>query len=1011
MKTLHAYWENDSKHPLKLWVEKSSDEAVPSKSFSNHHPFALSAVVLPEILGPIVKEKKASSTLKQMHLSLPSKNKKPLHSSEFSGISNIKSLDFQAWVIPTLCLSQLDGIKFFDTLDEMKGLKGSTEVLFLKELFKVIRKTIKSGLFLPKILKDKTSTPIGLHSEWSFEQEHLNQCIEQIIPFFSGIFLSNNKNSESSPSRWIECFLNRNLNEMIRLSLEGEFLWEKIEEKSSRNWLASLTDKHGFLDGEEHDWSFLTKTLAEPFSTKKNVPFRLLFKLVEPDHQKEAWSLEFLIQDFYRTSPATPLKKLWQTNKALSKQYQNYAGFEDFVLKELTRAALTFPRVLEALKQSQPSFIKLKNREAYHFLTETSLKLQAEGYGVMLPQWWSSKKNRASAILKVKPLSELKEELGAGALLDYEWQVRLGQKTLSLEQFEGIIRAQDPLIKQGNEWIEIRMREIENAILYFDEKLQEKKKAISLSKALQVSLQGELCELGLPVTKIEAEGWVKSFVDFLFTEESFDLVKIPQTFKGCLRPYQHRGVSWLAFLQKRSFGICLADDMGLGKTIQFLAFLLYERRATARVKPENPDLLICPMSIVSNWAHELEKFSPSLKVWIHHGGDRLKEQAFKNKIKHYDLVISTYQLVLKDQAWLVKHPWNRITLDEAQNIKNEKAKQTLAIKTLTSRYRMALTGTPIENRLSELWSIMDFLNPGYLGSLSSFKRKYQKPIEQRGHKQTLENLHQLTRPFLLRRLKTDQSIIQDLPEKIEIKEFCDLTRVQRKLYQDALDELFGGVENTTGMQRRGLVLAMLTKLKQICNHPAQYLKVDDLIVEESGKTVRTLELLKEIFEYKEKTLIFTQYVEMGKLLVNMIEDELDVPVFFLHGGCSKTERERLITNFKSVKNQSAIFILSTKAGGVGLNLTEANHVIHYDRWWNPAVENQATDRAFRIGQKKNVQVHKFVCTKSFEEKIDQIIERKTSLQNKAITTGEGFLTEISNEELKEVLKLEGDLDE
>jgi SNF2 family DNA or RNA helicase len=1016
VKILHAYWSQTAIKKIHIWIEndnpffknKNSQYLQSSKNVEVH-PSAAGAVILPELLAPCFSSFKNKSESSKLKLYLPIGEKETILSSVFFDHSENIQSPLRQWEIPTV------GIDFQNAnecLKENKNIdkffKRSPEFIFLQELLEVAVKTLKTGLVSPRLVKDDTVKPTCFTSVWNVDPSHMESCLEKIIPYFPLSF-QYGSGKEILPEKWIADFLNSAVNQLIRQKTKSVFSWENIEDKDSENWLKSLTDAHGLFEGEEFTCDLLLKTLDESHELpQQKEPYRLLLKLEEPALGEDLWIVKFLLQNRYRQDDTVWINDLWAKKPTSQVSLKNFTGYEVFFLKELTKLEKIYNKVSKCLSQNKPSFFTLTNQEAYHFLCEDALRLKAQGFKAIVPEWWVGKKTRASVILKIKPLTEELKSLGVETLLDYEWKVKFGDEILNLKEFEKIIRRRAPLVRQGNQWIELRIREIENAILYFDEHLQKNRSPMAISQALKVSLQGELCELGLPVSKIEAEGWVQSFVNFLFTNENLDLIDLPQTFKGILRPYQHRGISWLNFLQKRGFGTCLADDMGLGKTVQLIAFLLHERRETARVKPEGADLLICPMSIVSNWEHELKKFSPTLNVWTHHGTKRLSGTLFQKKIKGNDLVITTYQLVLKDQALFKKQTWNRVILDEAQNIKNEMAQQTLAVKLLKSKFRIALTGTPVENRLSELWSIMDFLNPGYLGTIQTFKKKYQNPIERGTGQKRLEALNSLTRPFILRRLKTDEKIIQDLPDKIETKEFCMLSLVQKKLYRETMNEMMNGVAEASGIQRRGLVLAMLTKLKQICNHPAQFLKASDAVIEESGKTLRMLELLREFEECGEKVLIFTQYVEMGKLLEDIVINEIGCPVFFLHGALSKVQREKQILDFQNAKKNTAVFILSTKAGGVGLNLTAANHVIHYDRWWNPAVENQATDRAFRIGQKKRVLVYKFICAKTFEERIDQMIDQKLILQEKAISTGESFLTEISNEELREILRLKED---
>ncbi|MBD2570740.1 SNF2-related protein [Anabaena lutea] len=447
----------------------------------------------------------------------------------------------------------------------------------------------------------------------------------------------------------------------------------------------------------------------------------------------------------------------------------------------------------------------------------------------------------------------------------------------------------------------------------------------------------------------------------------------------------------------------VANNIICHNTVQFIAFLLHLKEENAL---ENPTLLVCPTSVMGNWEKEVKKFAPTLKVLEYHGDKRPKGKAFTEAIQKHDLVITSYALIPRDVKLLQSINWQIIVLDEAQNVKNSDAKQSQAIRQIKTTFRIALTGTPIENRLQELWSILDFLNPGYLGNKQFFQRRFAMPIEKYGDTASLSQLRSLVQPFILRRLKTDKDIIQDLPEKQEMTVFCGLSAEQGQLYQTLVDESLVEIESAEGLQRRGMILALLMKLKQICNHPAQYLKLATLEKHNSAKLQRLEEMLEEVLAENDRALIFTQFAEWGKLLKPHLEKKLNREILFLYGSTTKKQREEMIDRFQHDPESPPIMILSLKAGGVGLNLTRANHVFHFDRWWNPAVENQATDRVFRIGQTRNVQVHKFVCTGTLEEKINDMIESKKQLAEQVVGAGEEWLTEMDTNQLRNLLLLD-----
>lgn len=528
----------------------------------------------------------------------------------------------------------------------------------------------------------------------------------------------------------------------------------------------------------------------------------------------------------------------------------------------------------------------------------------------------------------------------------------------------------------------------------------------------------------LAVDSVDVGGYLQRVFDRLKLHAPDMTLDEPTGFVGQLRPYQRRGLAWLAYLRTLGLGGCLADDMGLGKTIQAIALHLHTRnRAAAALAGDDtehgdangaaarqPTLLICPTSVMANWRHEIERFAPGLRVLVHHGNTRLAGDEFVQTSTQHDFIITSYGTARRDIDLLLLRQWDDVILDEAQNIKNPNAKQSQAVRRIQAHNRVALTGTPVENHLSELWSIIHFLNPGYLGGFEHFRKRYIVPIERYNDDERAAQLRRLVQPILLRRLKTDPAIISDLPEKNEMIVYCSLADEQRQLYAQVVQDSLGVIDQSAGLQRRGLVLGLITKLKQICNHPAHYLKTGaegmDLakIRRRSGKLSRLHDMLEEALTAGDQALIFTQFVEMGTLLQGYLNAALGVDVLFLHGGTPAKNRERMVQHFQS-EDGPPIFILSLRAGGFGLNLTRANRVFHYDRWWNPAIENQATDRAFRIGQLRNVQVHKFVTAGTLEERIHEMIESKVQLAEQIMGSGEEWLTEMNTDELRALLQV------
>jgi len=714
------------------------------------------------------------------------------------------------------------------------------------------------------------------------------------------------------------------------------------------------------------------------------------------------WALRFFLQARDDPSLLVPAGLVWRergsTLRYLDRRFDNP---QERLLAGLGQAARLFPPLEASLRAARPEVSYLDTRQAYAFLREAAPLLEQSGFGVLVPQWWKKRHKRMGVRATLSPVAG-KGVLNLNTLVRFRWRLALGDRTLAPEEFAHLAALKLPLVQVRGEWVELQPEQVEAAIRFWEKRAAEEE--MTLRQALQMGLAEEGDVGDLPVVGVEAEGWVDDLLRRLSGGEPLAELPPPQELVGQLRPYQVRGFSWLAFLRQWGLGACLADDMGLGKTIETIALILYDLEEG---RADGPVLVLCPTSVVGNWGREIARFAPSLRVMVHHGGDRASGEEFLTQACQAHVVISTYALARRDEETLREVEWAGVVLDEAQNIKNPSAKQTQAIRRLPAGYRVALTGTPVENRLSELWSIMQFLNPGYLGSQKLFRTRFARPIEQYQDQEAAARLRKLVQPFVLRRLKTDSTIIQDLPEKLENKVYCTLTPEQATLYQAVVEDAMRQVEEAEGIQRRGLVLSMLLRLKQICNHPAQFLGDGSSLPGRSGKLARMGEMLEEVLSVNERALVFTQFAEMGALLQTYLQELFGGEVLFLYGGTPAKRRDRMIARFQEERRLQgpAIFVLSLKAGGLGLNLTRANHVFHFDRWWNPAVENQATDRAFRIGQTKDVWVHKFVCGGTLEERIDELIESKKALAESVIGAGEGWLTELSPDQLREMVTL------
>jgi superfamily II DNA or RNA helicase len=718
------------------------------------------------------------------------------------------------------------------------------------------------------------------------------------------------------------------------------------------------------------------------------------------------WVLEFLLQSTDDASLLVPAEQVW-SDPAVGRLL---ADPQELLLAELGRAALVLPAIARALRERRPARLDLDLDDAHEFLTTGAALLLAAGFEVQLPAGWDGGR-RIGLTLSARstPADRVltRGGLGREQLAEFRWSVSVGEDELSESELADLVAAKAPLVRLRGKWVAVD-RERLAAGLEFLRRAGRRStgpggsQAPTVAQVLAIAQRhpDELAaDLPLPVTAVRAEGWIGDLLDGT-AERTISPVEPPPSFRATLRPYQGRGVSWLAFLARIGLGACLADDMGLGKTVQLLALESYERADPG----VGPTLLICPMSLVGTWVREAARFAPDLRVLAHHGAGRKRGAELADAVAGSDLVVTTYATAARDVEALSARGWHRLVLDEAQAVKNSRAGHARAVRRFDAAHRVALTGTPVENRLAELWSIMDVLNPGLLGSADAFRARFAVPIERHENAEAAGLLRRVTRPYVLRRLKTDPTVIDDLPEKIEITQHYRLTREQASLYRTIVDDMMEKIEDSQGIQRRGNVLAAMAKLKQVCNHPAHLLHDGSPIGRRSGKLIRLEELLGEILDEGDRVLCFTQFTEFGSMLVPHLSARFDTEVAFLHGGTSAKQRDAMVTRFQAGDGPS-IMLLSLKAGGTGLTLTAANHVVHLDRWWNPAVEDQATDRAFRIGQRRSVQVRKFVCPGTVEERIDEMITRKRALSELVVGDGEGWLTELSTENLREVFTL------
>ncbi|MCC3411809.1 DEAD/DEAH box helicase [Microcoleus sp. PH2017_02_FOX_O_A] len=802
----------------------------------------------------------------------------------------------------------------------------------------------------------------------------------------------------------------------------------------TREWLQALQQESGIVRAESAALEKLATKLtawAAPLQNQlsQQNQFHTCFQLLPPSPGKVNWSLNYCLQAVDETDFLVDATTVWNN----SVERLNYAGRtielpQETLLSGLGLASKLYPLIEPSLQAQRPQSCQLNPLQAYEFIKSVAWRFADSGLGVVLPpsltkaDGWASRLGLSIKAEKTPPNPPLlrggvgetnpplvrggKGGLGLQSLLSFKWELTIGGQRISKAEFDNLIALNSPLVEINGEWVELRATDVRAAQSFFASRKEQM--TLSLEDALRLASGDSQMIEKLPVVNFEATGQLQELLNTLSDNQAVSAIATPATFRGQLRPYQALGAGWLAFLERWGLGACLADDMGCGKTIQLIAFLLHLQEQDAL---KAPTLLVCPTSVLGNWEREVKKFGPTLKVLLHYGDQRAKGKAFAAAIKGKDLIVTSYSLVFRDAKEIQSTKWQGLVLDEAQNIKNSEAKQSQAVRQIEASFRIALTGTPVENRLQELWSILEFLNPGYLGPRNFFQRRFAIPIEKYGDRESLHTLRSLVRPFILRRLKTDKEIIQDLPEKQEMTVFCSLASGQAALYQKIVEESIANLESAEGIQRRGMILALLVKLKQLCNHPALVKaegKPKELSInsQESGKLQRLVEMLEEVVAQGDRALIFTQFAEWGKLLKPHLEKHLGREVLFLYGGIKQQQREEMIDRFQHDPQGPPIMILSLKAGGTGLNLTRATHVFHYDRWWNPAVENQATDRVFRIGQTRNVQVHKFVCTGTLEEKIHDMIESKKALAEQVVSAGENWLTELDTDQLRNLLILD-----
>ncbi|MEA3455904.1 MAG: DEAD/DEAH box helicase, partial [Campylobacterota bacterium] len=841
--------------------------------------------------------------------------------------------DKQGFTVSALLL-----FRFFISFEDDSG---SQSYRYLFYLFRVAYLMIESRAFIPMVIEEKKSFHIAYRSLRSIpEMQRQLSALAKTAPK-----MAKHQKHYLDQISSTEAILSVVMSKFV---LSMDFMHKRLKSNPPAISLSFFRGEELKIKGFEE--SNLASSIHHYFALFDIMQSRYRYKIyIDKD---ELYHLAIKVQDGEKEY------LLNQSLKELNKME---------ILKFIAFLNTHLPETTRLIKDNS---VELPGEKLEAFLLNTSAVISNLGVDIILPK---ELKNllRPKLALKVSSKSKsMRSFFDLQSMLEYDWQIAIGDKKISVEEFEKLVEDGRELIEFRDNFVVISPEEAKNIFAQI-----KRKRKLNQFDILQESLSGDAF--------LDKE--MEAFIEELFQPKA---IMVPDSLKAKLRDYQERGFAWSINNLLNGFGMILADDMGLGKTIQAISTILYLKE---KEFVKRRVVIVVPTSLLNNWENELEKFSPSLSYYSYYG--------LKRSIKESDILITTYDIIRRDLERFKKEKIDCLVIDEAQRIKNPGTETSKAVKSIKAKYKIALSGTPVENNLSELWSIFDFVLPKYLKSLKDFSNTYAKSIEIEKDRQKIERLRKITAPFMLRRLKTDKDIAPDLPEKIIIDEYSTMTKKQAALYQSVVDESFEAMEDKE--KKGALVLKLIVSLKQICNHPRNYDKSSPIDPSLSGKSQQLLTLLDTILQRDEKVLIFTQYTEMGEILVKMIEETLLTTPLYLKGSQSKKKRDEIVDSFQN-NAQHKIFILSLKAGGVGLNLTAANHVIHYDLWFNPAVENQATDRAFRIGQNKNVSVYRFITKNSFEEKIDKMIKAKQELSDLSVTVGEKWIGEMEKDELKEI---------
>jgi SNF2 family DNA or RNA helicase len=1011
MNVIHGTWiPNDTDGFIQsggfyVWVETDDDQPPKTKPF---HPRQLPDKACLDFLkdelavSPLVAGQGAN-----LSVSLPTFEGKPLPSPELQAVDVHGAVTLQNWQVTAYPLPKplktINDIHFLCCYQVGDSRIGS-DFLFWYYFSQTLKHMLAKDQYLPLLVSRQAGDAIELFRRWRVVSGSYEQLIQSAVSQMP-LACSQHYQPESLLRHFAEVTVHELLAETVAelpqvftKRIQDDLLETILLHKQTSSPILSCHQ----LPADFRHWLQWQQKLT---GTGAQSTLQLGLHLLEADADAvDQWRLVFFLSSHKDPSLKLDLADYWADKGHFQGVLQQQSGqsLDQQVLVNLAQAARIYPKLWHGMEGSEPDSVQLDLDEAFDFLKESAWILEDAGFKVIVPAWLTPKGRRRAKIRlrsggkQPSKSANAQSYFSMDTLTDYRYELAIGDEPLSPEEWQQLVDSKTPLVHFRGQWMELDRDKMQEMLSL----MQQQNGTVPgmTVQDLLKKLAEEESSFELDVHDSLAQMLVK-----LSDHSQLEPIANPGKLNAELREYQKRGVSWLRYLENLGLNGCLADDMGLGKTMQVISLLVLERE---QGKPA-PTLLIAPTSVIGNWQKEIEKFAPHLTTLIHHGSGREQDvDAFKQLCLQHDLLITSYTLARKDSKMLGALNWRRIVLDEAQNIKNPVAAQTKAILKLSADSRLALTGTPVENRLMDLWSIFNFLNPGYLGKQAHFRKTYELPIQRDNDPIQSATLKKLIQPFILRRLKTDKNIIKDLPEKIDNKVYCNLSKEQASLYEAVVKDVVAQLEETDGIQRQGLMLSTLMKLKQICNHPMQFLQDGSAFSpERSHKLERISDMLEEAMGQGDSVLVFTQFTEIGEQLERYLSKIKHVKTYYLHGGTPRTKRELMIGDFQDPESGPGVFILSLKAGGVGITLTQANHVFHFDRWWNPAVENQATDRAFRIGQLKNVFVHKFVTLGTLEERIDQMISDKQKMADSIVGNDESWLAKLDNQAFKELIAL------